>query len=71
MTSVRRLLVLFSVVMAGVICQSQLTFAQADKTKVSSEFRGRTLKYWVSQATAENGPSDLDETVVYQMKVVE
>ena len=29
----------------------------------SAEFRGQTLRYWVSQATAESGPNDLDETV--------
>jgi hypothetical protein len=63
MTCVRRLFVLFSFVMAGLVCQSQPAFAQADKIKGSPEFRGRPLDYWLSQATAENGPNDLDETV--------
>ncbi len=63
MTYVRRLLVLFSVVVAVVACQSQLAIAQADSAKKASQFHGRSLSYWVSQATAENGPTDLDKTV--------
>jgi len=62
---------LFSVVLAGVICQSQLAFAQADKTKGAPEFHGRPLSYWVSQATAENGPVDLDETVAALTEAVQ
>ena len=63
MTAMRRLLVLFSIVMAGIVCHTQLASAQADEAKDSPQFRGRTLDYWVAQATAENGPSDVDETV--------
>lgn len=63
MTCARRLLVLFSVVMAGLVCHIQLACVQADSAEGPAEFRGRSLEHWVSQATAESGPSDLDETV--------
>jgi len=63
MIRVRRLLVLFLIVTASLVCQPTLTCTCAGGAEGSPEFRGKSLVYWISQATAESGPSDLDETV--------
>lgn len=63
MTRARRQLVLLSIVMAGLVCHTQSASAQTDSAEGPPEFRGKPLDYWVSQATAESGPSNLDETV--------
>lgn len=60
MTRAGRLLVLFSVAIAGLVCNTRVASAQTDG---APEFRGKSLDYWISQATAESGPADLDETV--------
>jgi len=61
MIRVRRRFLLFSVLAMAIVCQAPMLLAQ--QAKGTSVFQGRPLEYWVAQATAEGGPSDLDATV--------
>ena len=63
MPRLKACLVLPSVVAACVGWQGICASAERDKPLDSLEFHGRPLGYWVSQATAEGGPEDLEKTV--------
>jgi outer membrane protein assembly factor BamB len=42
----------------------------AEETQTPAEFQGQPLAYWVAQATADDGPSDLDATVAALVEAV-
>ena len=63
MPRLKSFLVFLSIGVAIVGCQMQFTYAQTKKATDTLEIDGKPLSYWVSQATAEDGPENLDRTV--------
>ena len=67
---IARGLPLFLSVLAAVTACLPLHLS-AQNTKDTAEFAGKPLGHWVAQATAENGPSDLDATVAALIEAVQ
>ena len=61
MICARRPVLLMFVLVAATACQT--SFLSPQQPKETPVFQGRPLQYWVSQATAKNGPNNLDKTV--------
>ncbi len=67
---IARRLPLFLFVLAAVAACLPSHVSAQDATE-TAEFAGKPLGHWVAQATAENGPSDLDATVAALIEAVQ